>query len=150
MYLIDYDWLFVHQRLFHSTKYFITSYIPKYIFLPPRSKIEGGGGYCFLENLYLDNNFWTVSSRALIFHISIPCVKTFQCVSIFFTLWPLSWSLTLFYNFNVGNNFWTTGAWAFSDSFWKWSLWVQRTPLNKNYESKVESNESKFYFRKKY
>ena len=110
MYLIDYDWLFVHQRLFHSTKYFITSYIPKYIFLPPRSKIEWGGGYCFLENLYLANNFWTVSSRALIFHISIPCVKTFQCVSTFFTLWPLSWSLTLFYNFNVGNNFWTVAA----------------------------------------
>ena len=46
----------------------------------------------------------------MIFHMSIPCVKTFQCVSTFFTLWPWSWRLTLFYNFNVGNNFWTVGS----------------------------------------
>ena len=62
------------------------------------------------RNFNFAYNFWTVSARALIFHMSIPCVKTFQCVSTFFTLWPWSWRLTLFYNFNVGNNFWTVGS----------------------------------------
>ena len=31
----------------------------------------------FFENFKLANNFWTVSARALIFHMSIPCDKTF-------------------------------------------------------------------------
>ena len=30
------------------------------------------------ENFNLADNIWTVSSRALIFHMSIPCDKTFQ------------------------------------------------------------------------
>ena len=41
-------------------------------------------------------NFWTVSARALIFHMSIPCDKTFSWVPLFFTLWPSPWSLTHF------------------------------------------------------
>ena len=42
----------------------------------------------FLENFNRAYNFWTVSARALIFHMSIPCDKTFQWVPIFLTLWP--------------------------------------------------------------
>ena len=30
----------------------------------------------FFENFNLANNFWTVSARALIFHMSIPCENT--------------------------------------------------------------------------
>ena len=50
---------------------------------------------------YLANNFWTVSVRALIFHMSTPCVKTFQCVPIFLPcdldlgVWPYFITLTL-------------------------------------------------------
>ena len=50
----------------------------------------------FFEIFNLANNFWSVSARALIFHMSIPCDKTFQWVPIFFTLWPWPWSLTHF------------------------------------------------------
>ena len=35
-------------------------------------------------------------ARALIFHMSIPCDKTFLRVPFFFTLWPWPWSLTHF------------------------------------------------------
>ena len=45
-------------------------------------------------NFNLAYNLWTVSARALIFHMNIPCDKTFLCVPLFFTLWP--WPLTLF------------------------------------------------------
>lgn len=38
--------------------------------------------------------------------------------------------------------------WIISDSFWKWSLLVQKTSLNRNYESQAENNESIFYFTK--
>ena len=48
----------------------------------------------FFENFNLANNFWTVSARALIFHMSIPCDKTFLWVPLFLTLWPWPWSLT--------------------------------------------------------
>ena len=76
-----------------------------WIFMPPRSKI--GGHIVFvlpvilsfcppLWNFNLANNFWTVSARALIFHMHIPCDKTFPWVSIIFTLWPWPWSLIHF------------------------------------------------------
>ena len=48
------------------------------------------------KNFNLAYNFWTVSARALIFHMIIPCDKTFQWVPLFFTLWPWPWSLTHF------------------------------------------------------
>ena len=38
----------------------------------------------FFENFKLANTFWTVSARALIFHMSIPCDKTFSVLSWFF------------------------------------------------------------------
>ena len=83
------------------------------VVMPPRSKI--GGHIVFvlsvilsfrhsvilsfcppLWNFNLANNFWTVSARALIFHMSIPCDKTFPWIPLFFTLWPWPWSLTYF------------------------------------------------------
>ena len=45
----------------------------------------------FLENFNLANNFWTVSAKALIFHISISCDKAFRWVPLFMTLWPWPW-----------------------------------------------------------
>ena len=38
----------------------------------------------FLENFNLANDFWTVSARALKFHMSIPCDKTFLWIPLFF------------------------------------------------------------------
>ena len=68
-----------NQNLINMLKYF---YAPE---------IEDQGAYCFcpvcnsvilsfcppLWNYNLANNFWTVNARALIFHMSIPCDKTF-------------------------------------------------------------------------
>ena len=50
----------------------------------------------FFENFILAYNFWTVSARALMFHMSIPCDKTFSWIPLFFTLWPWPRSLTHF------------------------------------------------------
>ena len=47
-------------------------------------------------NLNLANNFWTVSARALIFHMRSPFEKTFLWVPLLWTLWPWPWSLTHF------------------------------------------------------
>ena len=44
----------------------------------------------FSENFNFANNFWIVSARALLFHMSIPCNKTFPWVPFF-----LSCDLTL-------------------------------------------------------
>ena len=73
--------------------------------MPPRSKIGGHIvfvlsvilSFCHsLWNFNLANNFWTVNARALIFHMRIPCDKTFLWVPFFFTLWLSPWSLTHF------------------------------------------------------
>ena len=49
-----------------------------------------------LWNFSLAYNFWTVSARALIFHMSFPFDKTFPWVPLFFfTLLPWPWHLTL-------------------------------------------------------
>ena len=64
-----------------------------------------------LWNLNLANNFWTVSAKALIFHVNIPCDKTFLWVPIFLTMWPWPWSLNHFFeNFNLANNSRTVSA----------------------------------------
>ena len=96
-------------------------------------KIEDRGAYCFcpvchsvipsfclsvipsfchsLWNFNLANNFWTGSARALIFHMNIPCDKTFPWVPLFFTLWPWPWSLTHFLKtLTLVITFWTVGA----------------------------------------
>ena len=39
-------------------------------------------------------DIWTMSVRALIFHMSISCDKTFPLVPTFLILWHWSWSLT--------------------------------------------------------
>ena len=66
---------------------------PKYHYFWPRD-LELGVLPIFKKNFNLSNNVWTVSARALIFHMSIPCNKTFPWVPLFFTLWPWPWSLT--------------------------------------------------------
>ena len=63
------------------------------------------------KNFNLANNFWTVSTRALIFHMSIPCDKTFPWIPLFF--FPVTLTLEfdlLFKNFNLANNFWIVSA----------------------------------------
>ena len=51
----------------------------------------------FFENFNLANNFLTMSAKALIFHMSFPCDKTFPWVPLFFfPLWPWTRSLTHF------------------------------------------------------
>ena len=67
-------------------------------------EIEDRGACCFfpvsfcppLWNFNLANNFWTESARALIFHMRIPCDKTFPWIQLFLTLWPWPLSLTYF------------------------------------------------------
>ena len=54
------------------------------------------GVWPFFKNFNLSNNFWTVSARTLIFHMSISCDKTFLWLPLFFTLWPWPWSLIHF------------------------------------------------------
>ena len=49
---------------------------------------------CSVWNFNLANNFWTVSARSLIFHISIASDKNFLSDQLLFALWPWPWSLT--------------------------------------------------------
>ena len=69
------------------------------IFLCPRDRRSGGLLFLsFLSlilsfcpppwNFNLANNFLTVSARAFIFHMHIPCDKTFTFLQLFLTLWP--------------------------------------------------------------
>ena len=46
------------------------------------------------KNFNLAYNSWTIIGRAFIFHMCIPCDKTFPWVPKFLTSWP--WSLTYF------------------------------------------------------
>ena len=66
------------------------------------------------ENFNLANNFWTVSARALMFHMSIPCYKYFLWVALFFTLWPWLWGLT---------HFLKTLTLLITFEHWVWELW---------------------------
>ena len=44
-----------------------------------------------LKNFYIGNNFWMISDRAFIFHLCIPCDKTFPLIAKF-----LEWLLRPF------------------------------------------------------
>ena len=52
-------------------------------------------GPIFKKNFNLAKNFWTMSARVLIFHLSIPCDKTFPWVPLFLPcylglgVWPI-------------------------------------------------------------
>ena len=46
--------------------------------------------------IHINCNYWTVSTRALIFHMSISSDNIFPWVPTFFTLWPWPWSLAYF------------------------------------------------------
>ena len=83
----------------------INNKIDNQFLCPPRSKI--GGHIVFVLSVILSfcptlwifilaNNFWTVIAKASIFHMSIPCDKTFPWVPLFFTLWPWPSSLAHF------------------------------------------------------
>ena len=71
-------------------------------FLCPRDRRSGEGGIMFLSclslchsllNFSLANKFWTVSARTLIFHMNIPCDKTFPWVPLLF--YPVTLTLLL-------------------------------------------------------
>ena len=53
----------------------------------------------FFENINLADNFWTVSARTLIFHMNIPCDKTFPWAPSFspcgldLGVWTIFWNL---------------------------------------------------------
>ena len=74
------------ERLTHCTAAAVLLTVRDHIYV---TEIEYREAYCFcppLWNFNLANNFGTVSARALIFHMSIPCDKTFPQVPLFFTL----------------------------------------------------------------
>ena len=73
--------------------------IPQYFLCPG---IKDTGAYSpsvclsvFLseKNFNIEHNFWTEGDRALIFHMCIPCDKTFQLIPIFFYLVTLTFDL---------------------------------------------------------
>ena len=92
-------------------------------------------GVC--KNFNVANHFWTVSARALIFHMSIPCDETFPWVRLFFYLVTLTREFDLlFKNFIVLKTFeeWVLERWYFTRIslvirsscrylfFWPWHL----------------------------
>ena len=55
-----------------------------------------GVGVRVYKNFNLAYNSWTTIGRGFIFHMCIPCDKTFPWVPKFLTSWPWPWSLTYF------------------------------------------------------
>ena len=78
-----FTWVFIVIRPFSGT----------IIFNPVTLTLEFD---LLFKNFNLAKIFWTVSARALIFHMSIPCDKTFLWTPSFLTLWPWPWSLSYF------------------------------------------------------
>ena len=76
-------WIFPVIKTFHGYHYFLSC--------DPDLGVSP-----IFENFNLANNFWTVNASALIFHMSIPCDKTFPWVPLFWTLWPWPWILIHF------------------------------------------------------
>ena len=99
--------------LWHNT---LTLVITLTIFIPPANEVffflGGGGVYrnhpvCLSvcpsvrlsvqSKLNLGYNFSTNRDKAFIFHMLVPCDKTFLSVSKHLTLWPWPWLLTYFW-----------------------------------------------------
>ena len=72
-----------------------------------------------LWNFNLANNFWTMTARALIFHMNILCDKTFHWVPLFLTLWPWPWSLTHFF-WKILSLLITFKQWVLELKYFKW------------------------------
>ena len=64
----------------------------------------------FFETFNLANDFSTVSARALIFHMNIPCDKTIPWVPLFLPCVLTSEFGPFFKNFNLANNFLTVST----------------------------------------
>jgi hypothetical protein len=94
----------VPHLLWHGTSVFtVSSKGP-----PHSSDTHWGCGRSILTRILKSYNFWMVSTRALIVHMSIPCNKTFQWARKGLTLWPWPhWKLHIF-----GYIFWLEGAMA--------------------------------------
>ena len=74
------------------------------------------------KNFNLGHKLWTVSDRALIFHMCIPCDKTFHIIPSLLTNVTLTLKFDiLFKNFNLGHKLWTVRDRAFR--FQVYSLW---------------------------
>ena len=59
---------------------------------------------------HLANNFWTVSARALIFHMSIPCDETIPWVPFFYPVTVILEFDPVFVNFILAKIFWTVST----------------------------------------
>ena len=79
----------------------------------------------FFENFNLANNFWTVISRALIFHMNIPCDKTFPLKPLFLTMWP--WPRCLTYSLKTLILLKTFEPWVLELWYIIWVFLVTRT-----------------------
>ena len=68
-----------------------------------------------ISKFHIYCNFLAIQSRALIFHMCIPCNEAFLFISKVLTLWPWPWPLTyISLNFlNICHNFWTIRCRAF-------------------------------------
>ena len=64
---------------------------------------------CVKKNFNLGHNFWTVIGTAFIFHMCIPCDKTFPLVPKFVTL---TMTFDLYFE-NFDHNYWTITDMAF-------------------------------------
>jgi hypothetical protein len=110
------------------------------VFMPPRSKI---GRYIIFvlsvilpfchptKHFDLGYNFWMVSIRALILHMSsIPCDKTFPWVPKLLTFWSWPWCLTYFWKtltFAITFEGYVLRLWHFT-----WVFLVTRPFMNTN------------------
>ena len=122
-----FTWIFPVVRLFRGYYYFLPC------------DLDHGVWHIF-ENFNLSYNFLTVSVRVLIFHMSIPCDKTFPWLPLFFTLWPWLWvwpiflkTLTLLitfeqwvlvlYHMSISNEHWYQDICPCNrDHLWNWPL----------------------------
>ena len=75
-------------------------------------------------NLSLAYNFSTMKAKALIFHISIPCVKAFLCEPTFYTSW--SWPFHFTYFLKTLTLLITFKPWVLEHWYFTWVILVTR------------------------